>query len=166
MARRHFPPSIDRRRFLTSAAAAVTATGSILPGVKRADAAAAPDLFQSPPLTLEVEPGNFCAATARRLVEIALRNALRQEAKLPLLSVPKELRRMKKQEELEEFDRFEAAYGKAVWNQLLNERREVEGNPDWWPNTLEGMFYQSQVRKKLWEQFRSAKRRWSMSICR
>jgi hypothetical protein len=112
MARRDFPLSINRRRLLTSAAT-VTATG-ILPGVKRAAAAAAPDLFQSPPPTLEVEPGNFCAATARRLVEIALRNELRQKAKLPLLSVPKELRRMKKQEELEEFDRFEAAYGKAV----------------------------------------------------
>jgi hypothetical protein len=141
MARRHFPPSIDRRRFLTSAAAAVTATGSILPGVKRADAAAAPDLFQSPPLTLEVEPGNFCAATARRLVEIALRNALRQEAKLPLLSVPKELRRMKKQEELEEFDRFEAAYGKAVWEEVLKARREAEGNPNWRPTWMEGISY-------------------------
>jgi hypothetical protein len=70
MARRHFPPSIDRRRFLTSAAAAVTATGSILPGVKRADAAAAPDLFQSPPLTLEVEPGNFCAARLGGLLKL------------------------------------------------------------------------------------------------
>jgi len=137
MARRDFPLSINRRRLLTSAAAAATATG-ILPGLKRAAAAAAPDLFQSPPLTLEVEPGNFCAATARRLVEIALRNELRREAKLPLLSVPKELRRMKKQEELEEFDRFEAAYGKAVWEEVLKARREAEGNPNWRPNWMEG----------------------------
>jgi hypothetical protein len=42
MARRDFPLSINRRRLMT-AAAAVTATGSILPVVKRADAAAAPD---------------------------------------------------------------------------------------------------------------------------
>jgi hypothetical protein len=109
--------SINRRRLMT-AAAAVTASG-VLPGVKRAAAAAAPDLFQSPPLTLEVEPGNFCAATARRLVEIALRNELRQEAKLPLLPIAKELRRIKRQEESEEFERFEAVHGKAVWQEAL-----------------------------------------------
>jgi hypothetical protein len=96
MARPDFPLSIDRRQLLTSAVA-VTATG-ILPGTKRGDAAAA-DVLQPSPLTpQQAEPPNFCGATARRLVEIALRNELRQEAKLPLLSVPKELRRMKKQD--------------------------------------------------------------------
>jgi len=39
MAKADFSLRIDRRRFLTSAAAAATATG-ILPGVKRAHAAA------------------------------------------------------------------------------------------------------------------------------
>ena len=151
MARRDIPLSINRRRLMT-AAAAVTASG-VLPGVKRAAAAAASDLFQSPPLTLEVEPGNFCAATARRLVEIALRNELRQEAKLPLLSVPKELRRMKKQQELEEFDRFEAAYGKAVWEEVLKARREAEGNPNWRPSWIEGVRYQTEVYKIFREQF-------------
>jgi hypothetical protein len=81
MAEADFPPSINRRR-LMAAAATVAATGSILPVVKRADAAAAPHLFKSPPLTLEVEPGDFCAATARRLLEIARRNEIRREAKL------------------------------------------------------------------------------------
>jgi hypothetical protein len=71
MAKPDFLPSINRRRMLISAAA-VTATG-ILPGVKLADAAAA-DVLQSSPRTLEVEPANFCAATARRLTEIARRN--------------------------------------------------------------------------------------------
>jgi putative ubiquitin-RnfH superfamily antitoxin RatB of RatAB toxin-antitoxin module len=144
MAGPDFPLSINRRRLMT-AAAAVTASG-VLPGVKRAA------------LTLEVEPGNFCAATARRLVEIALRNELRQEVKLPLLSVPKELRRMKKQEELEEFDRFEAAYGKAVWEEVLKPRREAEGNPTWRPSWMEGVACQTQVNKILWEQFYAARR--------
>jgi len=157
MARRHFPPSIDRRRFLTSAAAAVTATGSILPGVKRADAAAAPDLFQSPPLTLEVEPGNFCAATARRLVEIALRNALRQEAKLPLLSVPKELRRMKKQEELEEFQPVRGGAWQGIVGGGAQARREAEGNPNWRPNWMEGVRYQSEIYKILRQRFYAAR---------
>jgi hypothetical protein len=93
MVRPDFRLNIDRRRLLTSAVA-LTATG-ILPGAKRADAAAV-DVLRSSPLTHQAEPANFCAATARRRVEIALRNELRREAKLPLLSVPKELRRMKK----------------------------------------------------------------------
>jgi hypothetical protein len=156
MARRDIPLSINRRRLMT-AAAAVTASG-VLPGVKRAAAAAAPDLFQSPPLTLEVEPRNFSAATARRLVEIARRNEIRREARLPLLSVPKELRRMKKQQELEEFDRFEAAYGKAVWDEILRSRREAEGNPNWHPSWMEGISYQPQVNKILREQFYAARR--------
>ena len=157
MAKPDFPLSINRRRLMT-AAAAVTATGSILPVVKRADAAAAPDLFQSPPLMLEVEPGNFCAATARRLVEIALRNEIRQEAKLPLLSVPKELRRIKRQEDLGEFSRFEAAHGKAVWDEVLKARREAEGNPNWRPGWMEGVRYQSEVYKILRQRFSAARR--------
>jgi hypothetical protein len=137
MAEADFPLSINRRRLLT--AAALTATGSILAGVKLADAAAAPDLFQSPPLTRKAEPANFSAATARRLMEIARRNEMRREAKLPLLSVPTELRRMKKQEELEEFERFETVHAKAVWEEVLKARREAEGNPDWRPSWIEGV---------------------------
>jgi len=150
MARRDFPLNIDRRRLLTSAAAAVTATG-IVPGLEGAEAVA-PDLYQSSALTLKAEPRNFCAATARRLLEIARRNEIRREAKLPLLPIAKELRRMKKQEELEEFERFEEAHGKAVWEKVLKARREAEG-PNWRPNSLEGMFYQSQVRKTLRSNF-------------
>jgi hypothetical protein len=35
---------------------------------------------------------------------------------------------MKKQEDLEEFERFEAVYGKAVWEEVLKPRREAEGD--------------------------------------
>ena len=100
--------------------------------------AAAPDLFQSPPLTLEVEPANFCAETARRLLEIARRNEIRREAKLPLLPIAEELRRIKRREDLEEFERFEAAYGKAVWEEVLKARRDAEG-PNWRPTWMEGI---------------------------
>jgi hypothetical protein len=117
MAKTDFPLCIDRRRLMTSAAATVTATG-ILPGAKGADAAA-PDFLQSSQLTTKVEPANFCAATARRLLEIARRNEIRREANLPLLSIAKELRRMKDQEKSEEFSRFEAAHAKAVWEEVL-----------------------------------------------
>ena len=155
MARPDFPLNIDRRRLLTSAAATVTATG-ILPGVKLADAAAA-DVIQCSPLTLEAQPRNFCAATARRLIEIARRNEIRREANLPLLSIAKELRRMKQQEELETFSRFEAAYGKAVWDEVLKPRREAEG-PNWRPSWIEGMCYQNQVFKIARQQFQVERR--------
>jgi hypothetical protein len=158
MAKPDFPLNIDRRRLLaTGAAVAVTVTGSILPSVKLADAAAA-DVLQSSPLTPKTEPANFCAATARRLLEIARRNEIRREANLPLLSIAKELRRMKKQEELEEFSRFEAVHGKAVWEGVLKTRREAEGNPNWRPTWMEGLCIQNQVRKILWEQFYAARR--------
>jgi hypothetical protein len=156
MAKPDFPLNIDRRRLLASAAAAVTATGSILPGVKLADAAAA-DVLQSPPLTRKAERTNFCAATARRLVEIARRNEIRREAKLPLLPIAKELRWIKQQEELEEFSRFEAAYGKAMWQEVLKPRREVEG-PNWRPSWMEGVSYQTQVNKILRQKFYAARR--------
>ena len=52
---------------------------------------------------------------------------------------------MKQQEELEAFQRFEAANGRAVWEQVLELRRQTEGNPDWRPNWMEGIHYQNQV---------------------
>ena len=155
MVRQDFPLNIDRRRLLTSTAA-VTATG-IMPGVKRADAAG-PDFFQSSQMTSEAAPANVSAATARRLLDIARRNELRGEANLPLLSMSKELRRMKDQEKLEEFGRFEAVYAKAVWEEVLKPRREAEGSPNWRPTWMEGLCIQNQVRKILWEQFYAARR--------
>ena len=122
-----------------------TATG-ICAGVNRADAALA-DTVQLPALTPEVPPLNFCAATARRLLEIARRNELRREAKLPLLPIAKELRRIKRQEELEEFERFEAVHAEAVWQEVLKPRREAEGDPNWRPSWMEGVSCQTQVNK-------------------
>jgi hypothetical protein len=136
------------------ATGAVVATAAIALRADRVDAALV-DKVQLPALTPEVPPLNVCAATARRLLDIARRNEIRREANLPLLSITKELRRMKDQEKLEEFERFEAVYGKAVWEEVLKARREAEGNPNWRPNWMVGMCLQSQLRKTLWEQFRS-----------
>ena len=65
---------------------------------------------------------------------------------------------LKDQEKLEEFSRFEAAHGKAVWEEVLRHRREAEGNPNWRPTWMEGLCIQNQVRKILWEQFYAARR--------
>jgi hypothetical protein len=65
---------------------------------------------------------------------------------------------MKAQEESEEFERFATAQNKAGWARVLKPRRDASGNPNWKPNGLEGIYYQSQVRKILWEQFYLARR--------
>ncbi len=156
MARQEFPLRIDRRRLLTSATAAITATG-IVPGAKSGELTL-PDHFQSGQLTPKPDSANFCAATARRLREIARRNKIRHAAQLPPLAIPKELRRMKQQEDLEAFRRFEAVHGKAILEQVLQARREAEGNPQWRPNWMEGMSVQNQVREILWQEFHAARR--------
>jgi hypothetical protein len=149
MATPDFPLKIDRRRLLT-AAAGFTATG-IVQDVKPANSAVSADVAQ-PSTTCETAPANVSAATACRLLEIARRNELRREANLPLLPISRELRKMKEQETQGEFERFVTAYGKAVWDEVLKTRPEAEG-PDWRLSWMEGVGYQSGVRKILWQQF-------------
>jgi hypothetical protein len=144
-----FRLSINRRRLLTSGAAAATA--AIAPGAGCVKAAFA-NAAQPATLPAETPALKLCAATARRLLEIARRNEIRREAKLPLLPIAKELRRIKREEDLEKFSRFEAVHGKAVWEQVLKARREAEGNPNWRPSWMECMCLQNQVHKALWEQ--------------
>jgi hypothetical protein len=94
MAKADFPLNINRRRLLVSSAAlpvAVAASG--MPCA--AERLTLADVAQPP----TVPTLNVSAAMARRLLEIARRNQIRQEAGLPLLPVVQELRRMKKQED-------------------------------------------------------------------
>jgi hypothetical protein len=100
-----------------------------------------------------VKSPEVCGATARRLLEIHRRNELRREAHLPVLPIAKELRRMKEQEELQALRRFEAANRRAAWEQLLEARRQAEGNLSWRPNWMEGFHYQNQVNAVLRARF-------------
>jgi len=59
---------------------------------------------------------------------------------------------------LEEFERFDAAYGKVVWDEVLKVRRETEGNPNWVPSWIESVRYHNEVYKILREQFDAARR--------
>ena len=159
MAKQDFPPDIDRRRLLVSAVAlAGSSISSNEAGVEYAKAASVTAAARSIASAPGVQDLNVCPATARRLLEIERRNLLRAEANLPLLSITKELRRMKQQEVSEEFERFAAAHGRAVWEEVLKRRRDAEGNPNWRPNSLEGMYYLSKVRRILWEKFYSSPR--------
>jgi len=156
MAKLDFALNINRRRLLASAAAlpAACVVPEIRCGGPLNPAGAAQPL--SPPSTIPAL--NVSAATARRLGDIARRNATRQEASLPLLSVVRELRRMKEQDEQEEFERFVAAHGRAVLEGILQRRREEEGDPNWRPRWAESVGIGTRVRRVLMEQFNQARR--------
>jgi hypothetical protein len=93
---------------------------------------------------------NVCAVTARRLEEIAERNRIREEAGLPLLSIPTELRRMKEVADATDFQALSAVHRQAVWDEVLAPERKRRGQPDWRPwSFLEGLGYQAQVSRIL-----------------
>jgi hypothetical protein len=141
---------LDRRQLLTSAAA-IAATG-IVPRYAQVKTANPAELGS----TTEIPTWNVCAATARRMAEIAERNRIRQEAGLPLLSIAKELRRMKTAEDRAEFEAFADVHRKAVWDAVLSPERKRRGQPDWRPSSfMEGLVFQSRVSKILHEQFKA-----------
>jgi hypothetical protein len=151
---------LNRREFL-STAVGMTAAG-IVSNVKPSEAplvaAIQPTLKKAPAPLL-----NTCANTARRIIEIERRNELRLEAKLPLLPVAKELRRMKETEDSQKFSddfgRFAAKYSKSVWDEVLKPRREALGDPNWKPKYWsEGVGYQGEVFRILRERFRADKK--------
>ena len=141
---------LDRRQLLTSAAA-IAATG-IVPSYGQVEAATPAELGSA----AEIQTWNVCAATAHRIAEIAKRNRIRQEAGLPLLSIAKELRRMKTAEDQAEFEAFAAVHQSAVWDEVLTPGRKSRGQPHWRPSSfMEGLALQSRVSKILREQFKA-----------
>jgi hypothetical protein len=121
----------------------------ILPPQVTADAVPVPSIPTSEP-----SPLNVCAATVRRIEEIIARNRIRSEACLPLLSIPKELRRMKTADDLAEFERFAAHHSEAVWDEALRPVREAKDDPTWRPTKfMEGLAYQARVSKILHKRF-------------
>jgi hypothetical protein len=116
---------LDRRQLLhgITAATAIRALPASEPAVATPQEIEAANLAGS----------HFSAAILCRLEEIALRNRLRKEAGLPLLSVVKELRRMKTVEDGERFNHFVALHEKAVWDEVLKSVRDGRGDPNWRP---------------------------------
>ena len=147
------PEGFNRRQLLGSAAGLVTA--GIAPGIDQARRGAVPaevaDLRNPEPIPPSL---NVCAVTARRLAEIAARNRIREEAGLPLLSMPRELRRMKQAADEVEFETFAAVHSAAVWDEVLAPERNKRGQPDWRPMSLmEGLRFQSLVSRLLHQRF-------------
>jgi hypothetical protein len=148
--------SIDRRQLLVAAAALSIGT---IPGIE-----AAAEVTNSGPAVpvaeiarSETAAWNVCAGTARKIKEIATRNIIRAEAGLPLLSIPRELRRMKMVEDAMAFEAFADRYGESVWEEVLAPVREARGEPNWRPTRwMEGFAFQAQVGKILRERFKVA----------
>ncbi len=109
--------NISRRELLTSAVGVTAA--NIVPMAKRPQA-----VFVNTecPIASNALPLNLSATTVRRLLEIECRNEIRREANLPLLSVAKELRRMKEKDDRQKFSEafgpFAAKPFDAVWNEV------------------------------------------------
>ena len=61
---------------------------------------------------------------------------------------------MKRAEDEAEFNRFAASRRRAVWDQVLKTRRDLEGDPNWRPSWSEGLAYQREVSRILREAFR------------
>jgi len=158
MARPNFRPSINRRSLITAAAAATAAGIVPIAGPGNANLVRIVEALAPPSFMPEYGLRHMCAATARRIREIERRNEVRREAGRPILTIPKELRRMWRQAELQAFERFEAANGAAVWKQVLKPRQEAAANPNWRPTWMEAVHYQREVSKILREQFRVARR--------
>jgi hypothetical protein len=141
------PRTMNRRQLLATVAA--IPTSGIVPPQVAADAVPVPSIptSESPPL-------NVCAATARRIEEIIARNRIREEAKLPLLSIPKELRRMKEVADAAKFEAFADAHRAAVWEEVLATKRQARGEPNWRPRSwMEGMALQAQISRILRQRF-------------
>jgi hypothetical protein len=118
---------IDRRRLLKTSVAITAAT--LAPILGPSETAPVVVVSTQTASTASEAILNVCATTARRIAEIRRRNETRREAKLDLLPIVKELRRMKETEDSQKFSddfgRFAAKYSKSVWDEVLKPRREA-----------------------------------------
>ena len=136
------------RRQLLATVAAIPMSGIVPPQVS-ADAVPVPSIPTSEP-----SPLNVCAVTARRIEEITARNRIREEARLPLLSIPKELRRMKEADDAAAFEVFADVHGAAVLDEVLATKRQGRGEPNWHPSGwMEAVAFQSENRRILRQRF-------------
>ncbi len=142
-----YPPSLDRRRFLASAALATTA--SIAAAINPAETTLA-ETVQPLPSPSEVPTLRLSAITTSRLAEITARNNLRKEVGLPLLSIPKELRRIKTAEANARFVKFSETFRKRVQEKMLALTQRRRGDPNWIPaGVMAGMAFEYEVSREL-----------------
>jgi hypothetical protein len=144
---------LDRRQLL-AATAVVTAAG-IVPNAETAEVANPTQAVNAAKISLSrKEALKVCAGTAQKIQEIASRNIIRAEAGLPLLSIPKELRRMKEISDAMAFEDFADQHRQAVWDEVLAPVRVAKGEPNWRPTRfMEGFAFQAKVNRILRKRF-------------
>ena len=145
--------SLDRRQLLTSVA--VITTAGLAPFVEFAGPAYPAEAATEATIPAsEVQTLKVCAGTAQKIQEIVARNIIRAEAGLPLLSVARELRKMKQTADAAAFEEFADRHRQAVWEEVLEPVRAVRGESNWRPTRLmEGLAFQAEVSKILAERF-------------
>jgi hypothetical protein len=146
-------PNLSRHQLLSSAAT-ITVAG-IAPNIAYEAHGRSEIARQAQALALPSKEGqaqNFNAVTLLRLREIAERNRVRQEAGLPLVSVPRELRRMKEAADIEKFRTFAEAHRKRVRQKMLDRVRRRCGDPHWAPTGVlsgGGLWFAARVDEQL-----------------
>jgi hypothetical protein len=148
-------PSIGLDRCQLLGATAVVTAAGIVPNAEEAGPANSAEAANAAELPVPIiPPSNVCAGTARKIEKIAQRNRIRAEAALPLLSIPRELRKIKRVEIAAEFEDFADQHRQAVWDEVLGPTREARGEPNWRPTSfMEGLAFQAQVSSILRERF-------------
>jgi len=152
--RSEFGLSLDRRQLLTTAAAVVTVAGIVPTRPTEIATPPAAAINLAPVQVSDASALNAYASTARRIEEIIARNRIRAEACLPLLSIPKELRRMKEAADTAEFEAFAAINRQSVLEEVLAPMREAKEQPNWRPiGWMEGLGFETRDSKILHERF-------------
>ena len=142
--------SLDRRQLLASAAA--LGIGTVPAGVAAAEVTNSnPAVPVGEIARSETAAWNVCASTAQKIEEIAARNIIRAEAGLPLLSIPKELRRLKQVTDAMAFEDFADRHRQTVWEEVLASVRETRGEPNWYPSRFVDGIYINRVSEKFFE---------------
>jgi hypothetical protein len=146
-------PNLSRRQLLSTATTITVA--EIAPNMEH-EAHARPEIAQQAqalaPPSKEAQVQEFKGITLLRLREIVERNRVRQEAGLPLLSVPKELRRMKEVADTEKFRNFAEAHRRRIYQKMLARVRRQCGDPQWAPTGVlsgGGLWFGAQVDEQL-----------------
>jgi hypothetical protein len=145
--------NLSRRQLLSTAA--TTTVAGIAPNVPF-NAHAKSEIAQQAqvlaPPSNEAQVQNFSAVTLVRLREISERNCVRREAGLPLLSVPRELRRMKQAADAETCRDFAEAHRSRIYQRMLARVRRQYGDPHWAPNGVlsgGGLWFGARVDEQL-----------------
>jgi hypothetical protein len=139
------------RRQLLISVATMTVAG-IGRNVAHTEALAKSDIAQQTRASVsaftESQERNLHPVTILRLREIAERNRIRQGAGLSLISIPRELRRMKEAADIERFRKFADAHRTRVHEKMLARTRRRCDDPHWAPTGVlsgGGVWFSAQV---------------------